>query len=57
MISWIINNLSTIIISLILLSVVSVIVAKLLKDKKRGKSACSYTCGCASCPMSASCHK
>ncbi|MBR4979635.1 MAG: FeoB-associated Cys-rich membrane protein [Clostridia bacterium] len=55
MISWIIDNLSTIIISLILLSIVSVISVKLIKDKRRGKSACG--CNCASCPMSASCHK
>ncbi len=46
---------STVIISLALLAIVAGIIAKMVKDKKAGKSSCG--CGCSSCPMSSECHK
>ncbi|MCR5637071.1 MAG: FeoB-associated Cys-rich membrane protein [Clostridiales bacterium] len=55
MLEWIANNLSTIVISLILIAVVALIVIKTAVDKRNGKSSCS--CGCQNCAMRDSCHK
>lgn len=45
---------ATIIVSLILAAVVVLVVIKLYKDKKAGKSACG--CKCSGCPNSSVCH-
>lgn len=55
MLSWISENLATIIISLVLIVIVAGIIIGLRKDKKKGKSICGGNCG--HCPMSGSCHK
>jgi hypothetical protein len=55
MLSWFSANLSTILVSLVLLAVVIGIIARLRKDRKNGKSPCGGSCG--HCPMSGSCHK
>lgn len=55
MLDWITENLSTIVVSLILLLVVAAIIRKLVRDKKKGKSSCG--CNCAHCAMAESCHK
>ena len=55
MLDWITENLSTIVVSLILMLVVAVIIRKLVRDKKKGKSSCG--CNCAHCAMAESCHK
>ena len=44
MIDFIVNNLSTIIISLVLIAIVAAIIVVLVKNKKQGKTSCS--CGC-----------
>lgn len=54
MFQWLIENLATIVISLILLAAVVLIVVRMMKNRKQGKSSCG--CGCSNCPMSASCH-
>lgn len=54
MLSWIAENIATVLICLFLAVMVSVIIAKLVKDKKKGKSSCG--CGCANCAMAGSCH-
>lgn len=51
MFNWIARNLSTIIICLVLAAVVVLIIVSLVKDKRKGKSACG--CKCAHCPMQA----
>lgn len=53
--SWILGNIATIIVSLVLIAVVIGIVAIMRRDKKKGKSSCG--CECGSCPMSGSCHR
>ncbi len=53
--SWLTQNLSTIIISAILLLLVIWIIVGMVKKKKRGISNCGS--GCAGCPMSGNCHK
>lgn len=53
MLTWIWENIATIIICIALLLIVTGIIAGMIRDKRKGKS----SCGCASCPMSSSCHK
>ena len=48
MISWISDNLGTILISLILLAMVAGIIWSMRRDKKRGKSSCAGNCSCGS---------
>lgn len=55
MLAWITGNIGTILISAVLLLVVVLIIRKLVKDKKKGKSSCG--CNCAHCAMSGSCHQ
>ena len=55
MFTWITEKLATILISAVLLLVVVLIIRKLVKDKKKGKSSCG--CNCAHCAMSGSCHQ
>lgn len=54
MLSFISQNLATIIVLLVVVLVFGLVVFKLIKDKKTGKSSCS--CGCGGCPMKDSCH-
>ncbi len=54
MLAWITANLSTIIISLLLIVVCTAIIIKIRRDKKKGKSSCG--CGCSGCAMSGMCH-
>ena len=46
---WIINNLGTIIVALVVAAVVGLIVFNYIRKKKKGQSTCG--CGCADCPM------
>ena len=55
MLNWITENLSTIIVSLVLVLIGAAIIRKLVRDKKKGKSSCG--CNCAHCAMAGSCHK
>ena len=55
MISWLIANAATIIISVILTILVIAVVVKLIRDKRNGKSSCS--CGCSNCAMQGNCHQ
>lgn len=54
MLSWFITNLATIIVFLVVALVVGLVVLKMVRDKKKGKSSCS--CGCGGCPLKDSCH-
>ena len=51
---WISENLGTIVISLVLSLAVILVVIKLIRDKRTGRSSCS--CGCSSCAMAGTCH-
>ena len=50
MLTFIANNLSTIIVGIILIAVVVLIIRKLVKDKKSGKYCSSCPGNCQSCP-------
>lgn len=54
MIEFLRENLSTIIVGLIVFTVVALIIVNMIKDRKKGKSSCG--CGCANCPSSGACH-
>jgi len=48
MMTWMIGNISTIVVSLIVMGLVTLVLRKLLKDKKRGVTSCGTSCsGCA----------
>ena len=55
MLEFLISNLGTIIVFLVLAIVVSLIIYKMYRDKKQGNSSCG--CNCSSCPMANECHK
>ena len=52
---FIMNNLSTIIISAVLAVVFILIIANMIKKKRAGKSV-SCNCGCSGCPSASVCH-
>lgn len=54
MLMWLGQNLSTMIISIILLLIVAGIVFYMIKSKRQGKSSCG--CNCQSCPMGGACN-
>jgi FeoB-associated Cys-rich membrane protein len=48
MMDWIITNISTILVSLVLVVLVTIVIRKLLEDKKKGVTSCGTSCsGCA----------
>ena len=53
MISWILENIASIIIAAILIAAVAGIIINMVRNKKKGKSSCG--CGCSNCAMSAHC--
>nr|WP_317412514.1 FeoB-associated Cys-rich membrane protein [uncultured Solibaculum sp.] len=55
LLTFLTQNLSTILIGVILLAIVILVVVKLMRDRKKGKSSCG--CGCSNCPNSSICHK
>lgn len=54
MLSWITANLSTIIVCAILAAIVAVVIAGMVRNKKKGKSGCG--CSCSACALSETCH-
>ncbi len=54
MLTWIYENMATIIICAVLVAAVARIIAGMVRRKKNGQSSCG--CGCSNCPMSGSCH-
>lgn len=50
MLNWLSSNLSTILISIVLLAIVISIIRYLINQKKQGKSTCGGACsGCSAC--------
>lgn len=54
MLDFFANNWGTLLAGVITLAVVSLIIVKLIRDKKKGKKSCG--CDCGSCSASAVCH-
>lgn len=57
MLAWFTENLGTIIVTLILVAIVALIIAKMIRDRKSGKGTGSCGCGCEHCAMHGKCHK
>ena len=55
MITWLVENLGTILISVVLIALVAAIIRTVIRDKKMGKSTCGGSC--ASCKMCAACRQ
>ncbi len=55
MLTFIAENLATIIICIALIAVVTAIIVSMVRNKKKGRSSCG--CSCGDCPMGGSCHK
>ena len=54
MLNWVTANLSTIIVSAILLAIIIAISTYLIRQRKRGRN--SFGCTCAHCAMHGTCH-
>ena len=54
MLDWIIENGATIAVTAVLAVIVGLVVFKMVKDKKNGRSGCG--CGCSGCAMKDKCH-
>ena len=54
MLHWIAENLSTIIVSAILLAIIIATSVYLIRQRKKGRSSCG--CNCARCAMHGTCH-
>ena len=46
---------STILVGIVLAGIVALIIAKMIRDRKKGKRSCG--CGCENCPSAGMCHK
>lgn len=55
MLLWLEMNLATILISAALFGAVGLIIVKMVRDKRKGKTSCG--CGCENCAMRGECHK
>ncbi|MCR4597785.1 MAG: FeoB-associated Cys-rich membrane protein [Acetatifactor sp.] len=53
--SFILSNLGTIIICIILVAACSFILYNMIKNKRKGKSSCGCNCSC--CPSGGACHR
>jgi FeoB-associated Cys-rich membrane protein len=53
MMDWIITNISTILVSLVIIGLVSLVIRKLVRDKKKGVTSCGTSCS--GCAMAGSC--
>ncbi len=54
MLTWLMENMATIIISAVLVLVAAAILVSMVRGKRKGKSSCG--CGCAGCAMNGACH-
>lgn len=55
MLTWIMDNMATLIISAVLIIMVAAVVASMVRSKRKGKSSCG--CGCSGCAMNDACHQ
>lgn len=53
MLSWLLQNVATIIVCAVLIAIVALIIVYLRRSKKKGSN-CS--CGCENCALSGQCH-
>ncbi|MGI6115499.1 MULTISPECIES: FeoB-associated Cys-rich membrane protein [unclassified Clostridium] len=56
MLQFLTENLGTILVGLAVALLLTLVVVKLLRDRKKGKSVCSCGGACSGCPGAAMCH-
>lgn len=54
--TWLSQNIGTVIICAVLIAIVAAIIASMIRKKRKGQSMVCNCGSCASCPMSGSCH-
>lgn len=54
MLDFLISNGSTILVGAVVLAVIVLVAAKMIRDKRNGKSSCG--CNCGDCPSNGACH-
>ena len=54
MLSFLAKNIGNIVVLAIIAVIIALIIAKMIRDKKKGKSSCG--CGCSRCPSAEICH-
>lgn len=57
MLAWLVENLATILICIVLIAVVAAIIVHMVKERKHGSRNSSCGCGCSGCSMSGACHQ
>lgn len=57
MLSWLSQNIGTILVLLVLLIIVVAIIVNIVRKRKNGEGSCSCSGGCSGCPMSGACHE
>lgn len=55
MLEFLLENIGTIVVLLIVIAIVSAIIICQIRAKKKGKTSCAG-CGCSSCAMAEKCH-
>ena len=55
MLTWLSQNLAATAVSAVLIAIVVLIIVKLVRDRRAGKSSCG--CNCSTCAMHGRCHK
>jgi cell division protein FtsW (lipid II flippase) len=55
MLSWLSENIGTIIVCLVLIAIVALVVRSMIRKKKNGCTSCS--CGCSGCAAQSKCNK
>ena len=55
MLSWLSANIGTVLITLLLIAVVTAVIIKMIREKRKGRSSCG--CGCEHCAMRGTCHQ
>ena len=52
---WFAENGGTLVVSVLLIALVTGVIVKMIRDRKKGKLSCGCDCGC--CAMRDACHK
>lgn len=55
MMNWLSANLASLVVGFVVAAIVSLIIVKMIRDKKQNKSTCG--CSCSGCPGASYCHK
>ena len=55
MILWLSENLPTVIVCIILAAIITLVIIKMIKDRKKGKSSCGMNCS--NCSLNSQCAK